>query len=147
MQSGSIWISPHDTREATALNLLYRDVTSYPEPYRGQLQKLLADYTQYVIHEAWPLQRRGIVPRGGLEHMSYFQKMLTSFEPQTEGQKILAAEALSAYNRLIEARLESRVAVGDSSDQGDRSSPAGKPCAGSIPEWPRRPDACGSVTA
>lgn len=92
--------------EATALNLIYRDVTSYPEPYRSQLQKLLSDYVDYVIKEAWPLQRKGIVPHQGLDYMTYFQRMLTSFEPKTEGQKILAAEALSAYNRLIEARRQ-----------------------------------------
>jgi hypothetical protein len=92
--------------EATALNLIYRDVTSYPEPYRSQLQKVLAEYTRNVIDEAWPTQRRGQVPRHGLEYMTFFQKMLTSFEPKTEGQKILAAETFSAYNRLIEARRE-----------------------------------------
>lgn len=92
------------SREATALNLIYRDVTSYPEPYRGQLQKLLADYTQYMIHESFPQMRKGIVPYSGIQYMTYFQKMLTSFEPKTEGQKILHAETLSAYNRLIEAR-------------------------------------------
>jgi uncharacterized protein DUF4239 len=94
------------SQEATALNLIYRDVTSYPEPYRSQLQNLLAEYTHYVIYDAWPLQRKGIVPRKGLDHMTYFQKMLTSFEPKTEGQKILAAESFSAFNRLIEARRE-----------------------------------------
>ena len=101
------------SREATALNLLYRDVTSYPEPYRSQLQKSLADYTYYVIHEAWPAQRKGIVPSHGLDHMTYFQKMLTSFEPHTESQKIVAAEALRAYNGLIEVRRERLDSVGN----------------------------------
>ena len=47
------------TAEATALNALYRDVTSYPEPIRADLQKLLSDYTDQVINGAWPLIRRG----------------------------------------------------------------------------------------
>lgn len=92
------------SKEATALNLLYRDVSGYPGDFRLELQKRLRDYTYYVIHESWPLQRRGIVPQGGLDHMTQFQAILTSFEPKTEGQKILAAETFSAYNRLIEAR-------------------------------------------
>ena len=46
------------TGEATALNALYRDVTSYPDPIRTELQKGLHDYTKYVIDEAWPLQRK-----------------------------------------------------------------------------------------
>lgn len=38
--------------EATALAVLYRDVSGYPEPIRLELQKVLLDYTQYVIEEA-----------------------------------------------------------------------------------------------
>ncbi len=90
--------------EATALNALYRDVTSYPEPIRWELQKDLRDYTIQVIHEAWPLQARGEVPRAGIQHMSRFQEALTKFEPTTEGQKILHTETMRAYNQLIQAR-------------------------------------------
>ena len=92
------------TGEATALNALYRDVTSYPEPIRTELQKSLRDYTKYVIDEAWPLQRQGKVPGGGFEHMTRFQAALTKFEPATEGQKLLHGETLRAYNSLIQAR-------------------------------------------
>jgi hypothetical protein len=94
------------SKEATALNTLWRDVSGYPSDYRIQLQKQLREYTNYVIHEAWPLQRKGIVPRRGLDQMTQFQALLTSYEPKTEAQKILAAEAFSAYNHLIEVRRE-----------------------------------------
>jgi hypothetical protein len=92
------------TGEATALNAIYRDVSSYPDPIRTDLQKELREYTDQVINQAWPLQRRGEVPTAGLEHMSRFQTMLNKFEPATEGQKILHAETLSAYNLLIQSR-------------------------------------------
>lgn len=92
------------TGEATALNALYRDVTSYPEPIRTDLQNGLRDYTKYVIDQAWPLQRRGKVPGGGFEYMTRFQAALTKFEPTTEGQKLLHGETLRAYNSLIQAR-------------------------------------------
>lgn len=92
------------TGEATALNALYRDVTSYPEPIRTELQSQLRDYTIYVIDEAWPLQRRGKVPGGGIEHMSRFQSVLDKFEPASEGQKLLHGETLRAYNLLIQSR-------------------------------------------
>ena len=36
--------------EASALNALYRDVRSYPEPIRLELQKELREYTDQVIH-------------------------------------------------------------------------------------------------
>lgn len=90
--------------EATALNALYRDVTSYPEAIRWELQKDLRDYTIQVIHVAWPLQARGEIPKGGFEHITRFQSALTTFEPTTEGQKLLHGETLRAYNQLIQAR-------------------------------------------
>jgi hypothetical protein len=100
------------SQEATALAVLYRDVSTYPEPIRSQLQKELRDYVYYVIHEAWPLQQRGQVPTGGVERMNRFQNIQTSFEPTTEGQKILHAEALHAYNNMIQARRLRLDAVG-----------------------------------
>jgi len=92
------------SQEATALAALYRDVSGYPELIRPQLQNELRDYAQYVIHKAWPLQRRGQIPGGGVERMNRFQATLIGFEPATEGQKLLHGETLRAYNHLIEAR-------------------------------------------
>jgi Protein of unknown function (DUF4239) len=90
--------------EATSLASLYRDVSSYPEPNRTELHDLLREYTRYVIEEAWPLQRKGIVPAGGIDRITTFQARLTSFEPQTKGQEALHAEALRQYNNLLEHR-------------------------------------------
>jgi len=100
------------TGEATALNAIYRDVSSYPDPIRTDLQKELRDYTDQVIHQAWPLQRRGQIPTAGIEHMSRFQTVLDKFEPVTEGQKLLHGETLRAYNQLIQARRLRLDAVG-----------------------------------
>lgn len=90
--------------EATALAALYRDVSSYPEPIRPRLQNELREYVRYVIEEAWPLQRRGKVPGGGVERMDRFQAILVTFEPATEGQKLMHGETLRAYNHMIQAR-------------------------------------------
>ncbi len=92
------------SQEATALAALYRDVSSYPEPIRSELREELRDYTDYVIHQAWPLQQRGQVPPLGVVRMNCFQETLTTFEPATEGQKILHGETLRAYNEMIQAR-------------------------------------------
>jgi hypothetical protein len=100
------------SEEVSALNALYRDVTSYPEPIRLDLQKDLREYTEYVIKEAWPLQRRGKTPTAGFQHMTRFQAALNKFEPATEGQKILHAETLRAYNLLIQARRQRLDAAG-----------------------------------
>jgi hypothetical protein len=90
--------------EASAIAMLYRDADSYPEPTRTDLRGALRDYTEYVIEQAWPLQRRGLIPAGGVEKMDRVQAQLATFEPRTEGEKALHAEAWRAYNRVVETR-------------------------------------------
>src|SRR5882757_6340297 len=90
--------------EATSLSALYRDVSNYPEPMRGQLRGEIEDYVRYVIDEAWPLQQQGEVPAGGASMADDIQNQLAAFEPTTEGDKILHAEALSQFTKFIELR-------------------------------------------
>jgi hypothetical protein len=90
--------------EATAVATLYRDVSSYPPPTDSQLQDTLRDYIEYVIEEAWPAQHKGRVPLGGVERIDRLQKLLMRFEPEGEGQQLLHAETLRAYNHMVEAR-------------------------------------------
>jgi hypothetical protein len=92
------------SQEATELAVLYRDVDWYPQPLGTQLQDALREYTEYIIEEAWPEQLKGEVPLGGVELMNHFQNLLRSYEPATDGQKILHAETLRAYDQMIEAR-------------------------------------------
>ena len=105
----SVWQTHTDagrivSEEATALGALYRDVSTYPEPTRSQLQRHLRAYLEYVIHDAWPLQGQGNVPSGGVEQINHFQAELAAFEPASEGQKVLHGETFRAYNHLIDAR-------------------------------------------
>jgi len=100
------------SQEATSVAGLYLDVSCYPEPTRSQLQNELRNYVDQVIHAAWPLQRRGEIPAGGVELMNRFQAILASFEPATEGQKVLHSETFSAYNQMIQARRLRLDAVG-----------------------------------
>jgi hypothetical protein len=90
--------------EATALASLYHDVSGYPQPIRRELQNELRSYVEQVIRNEWPEQKHGHVPTGGIALMDEFQTTLIGFEPATEGQKILHAEALRAYNNMIQAR-------------------------------------------
>jgi hypothetical protein len=64
----------------------------------------LRGYIDYVVNEAWPEQRRGQMPINGVAWMNRVQDELFKFDPTTESQKILHAEALHAFNHLIEAR-------------------------------------------
>jgi hypothetical protein len=65
----------------------------------------------YTIHEAWPLQRKGIVPVRGIKRIDRFEATLMEFEPKTEGQKLLMAQALITYNTMIVVRRERLDAV------------------------------------
>jgi hypothetical protein len=91
-------------QESSSLAALYRDVSSYPEPSRSQMQSLLREYTRYVIEEAWPLQRQGIIPKWGTIRFTEFQLKLMAFEPQTMGQQALHAETLREFNATVIAR-------------------------------------------
>lgn len=90
--------------EAATLAVLYRNASEYPEPVRGVLREQIRAYTHRVIHEAWPLQRRGRIPAEGVKAMNQFQSTLLRFEPVTEAQKGLALETLASYSRMMEAR-------------------------------------------
>jgi hypothetical protein len=90
--------------EASALAALYRDVSSFPEPKRGEFQTDLREYAHQVIDVAWPMQRRGIIPGNASDILTAFQTHLAVFEPVTEGQKRLHAEAYREFDRLVELR-------------------------------------------
>ena len=93
-------------REAAALGALYRDVSSYPEPIRGELQAMLRDYARYVIEEAWPAQRRGDTPEEGTARTTAFQDRLLSFQPQTRSEEILHAETIGQFGDFVDHRRQ-----------------------------------------
>ncbi len=90
--------------EASSLAALYRDVSVYPEPARTELKGLLRDYTRYVIDEAWPLQKKGLVPPGGVKKVAAVWERLASFEPDTKAQEALHETALHQFNVFFEHR-------------------------------------------
>jgi len=92
--------------EATAITTLWRDLGGYPEPLAVSTRDVLRGYTDQVINGAWPQLRRGQIPSEGVEWMDRLQRLLYSFEPTTEGQKILHGETLRAFNHLVEQRRQ-----------------------------------------
>jgi hypothetical protein len=89
-------------QEASAVAALYRDVSNFPEPKRSELQAELRKYTRQLIDVGWPLQRRGIVGQINAGVVNTIQTHLASFEPATEGQKTLHAEAYREFSRIVE---------------------------------------------
>src|SRR5215472_7322772 len=95
-------------REAGALAALYLDVSHYPEPNRERLEDDLRNYARQVIDVAWSQQRKGIVPTGNLVNVTVIAYDLAAFEPASEGQMRLHAEAYRQFNELV-ARRRSRL--------------------------------------
>ena len=62
------------------------------------------DYTRFVIDKEWPLHEQGEAPTVPIGAVDAFQRDLFAFEPATEGQKIVHAQTVAAYNHLLEAR-------------------------------------------
>lgn len=92
------------SREAAAIASIYRDTGGYPSPLREELRSRIRAYTVFLIDEAWPEQRRGVVGLHGTRMMNEFQERLTSFQPTNQSQIALHAETLRAYNLLVEYR-------------------------------------------
>ncbi|KZM69275.1 DUF4239 domain-containing protein [Nocardia terpenica] len=91
--------------EAATLGVLYREVSAYPEPERGVLQKDLVDYTDNAINVAWPALRKGEESTIGTALVTRFQQHLLAFHPQTESDKIVHAAAIEQFAHFIQVRL------------------------------------------
>jgi len=99
------------SQEAAEIAALYRDFGGYPQPVQGELRPLLVRYTHTVIEVSWPQQQRGVVPTAGTDVLNELERVMIAFEPVTEGQRIVHAEALDAFNRLTEFRRRRLEAV------------------------------------
>lgn len=88
------------SQEAAAVSALHRDISSYPEPIRSQLHQQLTEYVDLVIKE-WPLQQQGEIPRSGTDQLNLMNTTLLNFDPITERDKIIHAEALHEFNQLL----------------------------------------------
>jgi hypothetical protein len=74
--------------EAAALLALYRNTASYPDPYRTDFKILIRDYARATIDEAWPKQRRGLIPLPGAHNpVVGIYHRIAEFEPETRGQQ------------------------------------------------------------
>jgi hypothetical protein len=99
------------SREAATIAALYRDTSGFPSPLREELHGKLREYTHFVIEKAWPAQRRGEILGDGNRLLDEFQSRLFTNAPNTDGLRILQAEALKTYNELVELRRQRTEAV------------------------------------
>ena len=95
-------------KEASSLSALYHEISSLPQPIRGQMQQRLREYARYTIEEGWAQQRKGVVPKGEAVRSGLLIRTLMDFEPRNRIEEIIYADALRQSihrNELSRARL------------------------------------------
>jgi hypothetical protein len=92
------------TREASAIASLYRIAESYPDPQRAKFTGALRTYTRYIIDEAWPAQKRGVVLIDPANRLSKIQEAMDSFQPKTPREQIIFSSAVSEFDAMYELR-------------------------------------------
>jgi hypothetical protein len=92
------------SQEASHIVTLYRTVSGYPEPLRSELTVSFLAYTQSIIEDVWPAQQRGETTEKGTDLLLRSGNRILGFEPMTDGQAIVHAEALRAFNTFVELR-------------------------------------------
>lgn len=98
--------------EAAAIAAIYRDVSAYPEPVRGQLQAHVRGYTEFIITQAWPAQARGESTDDATRRLNALEQELVRFEPATVGQQLLQAETLHQVNEVTSLRRKRLHVIG-----------------------------------
>jgi Protein of unknown function (DUF4239) len=98
-------------KEASSMAALYGDFSSYPQPIRGQLQDRLREYAHSVIEDAWPQQRKGIVPASGAKRITAISQTMLGFEPSKKSEEVIHEEAFRQFNHLVELHRSRLAAV------------------------------------
>jgi hypothetical protein len=93
-------------QEAASLAALYRDVSYYPTPINDSLKNHLKEYTRLIINDVWKEQQQGLIPTRDTKQISKFQKILYSFNPESNQFISIHQEALSQFNNLIQFRRQ-----------------------------------------
>lgn len=94
------------SREATALNGLYRDVNLLEGREKNELKILLKEYAYYVVGDAWKDQKQGLIPRGTSKIVNQFERILINYKIETEKDRIVFAEIVHQNNKLSDTRRE-----------------------------------------
>lgn len=98
-------VSERVSREAAAVATLCQDVRAMGEhPSAAQLNADLKEYLRYTIHDAWPVQRKGQIPKGGTERLTTFQQHLLAMQITRPIDSLIQQEMLQRLNQLIEMR-------------------------------------------
>lgn len=91
-------------QETSAIAVLYRDASGFPEPTSTDLQVLLLEYTDNVINVDWVRQAGGVIPSHTATQVTEIEQVLFSFQPASESESNLHVATISAFNQFLSDR-------------------------------------------
>jgi hypothetical protein len=105
----SVWQQYNTARqivhsEAAAVEQVYRLAERLPEPGRSQVQDLTVSYAERVVAEEWSLMKEGRSSSRIEAHLKELRRSVQGYEPRTDAQNALYAEALAEVGELEENR-------------------------------------------
>ena len=77
--------------ETSAISVLYRDASGFPEPTSTELQSLLIEYTDNVINVDWVRQAGGVIPSHTSTQVTEIEQVLFSFQPSNSPRRTCTA--------------------------------------------------------
>jgi hypothetical protein len=98
--------------EAAAVASLYRDLDGYPQPLRGDAERMLREYTRMVIDKEWPAHKQGIALEDGDISLDKLENAVMAFEPVKEREKIVHAAVVRSLDTVVDQRRLRLQAVG-----------------------------------
>ena len=88
-------------QETSAISVLYRDASGFPEPTSSELQALLIEYTDNVISVDWVRQAGGVIPSHTSKQVTEIEQVLFSFQPANASEANLHGATISAFNEFL----------------------------------------------
>ena len=92
---------------------VYRIAEGMPEPERTRVQELAVSYAEGVVEEEWSLLKEGSSSRRVEMLREELRQSVQGYEPQTDAQNALYAEALAQMDELEENREFRLLAVNE----------------------------------
>lgn len=92
------------SKEASAIAVLYSDISAMQEPQRSSMQVHLKSYLHEIVYKEWPMHALGKVPSGWTVLLAELHDEIAKYTPNTKNQKEFLMRSLDSYNQVLELR-------------------------------------------
>ena len=99
--------------EAASVEQVYRLAERLPEPERSRVQELAVSYAEGVVDEEWSLMKEGRSSSRMEARLEELRRSVQGYEPHTDAQDALYAQALAEVDELEENREFRLIAVNE----------------------------------